>query len=534
MEVDLWSTSTFVLALVVLAPLVTVLVGLADAGPRWDHVQSTVLPTYILNTVVLVVLVSALSFLMAIPAAWLVSAFDFPGRRVFDWALVMPLAIPTYVAAFVYLQVPEAAIPILIGIRSTFGLEAFALAETTLRYGVLSLFMAGVLYPYLYLTARASFSQQRGGVIEAAQSLGRNPRSVFFSVALPMARPAMVAGLGLIVMEVINDYGAVNLFGVPTLTEGIFRTWFGLGDRASALRIAGLTMFAVLAALWIERSQRGRTRYADSARDTGLMTMRRLRGGKAAAAVTVCGIPLVIGFLFPLGQLAVWGWATFAEVVNATFLQQLGRSLTLSVITAVVLTSIAVLFAYATKLHPTGWLHSASRLAALGYAAPGAVVAVGVMVSFGALDGWISGAVLEEPGLLVSGTVFAIGFAYVVRFLAVPFQPVQAGMTRVCGTLDEASRVLGRGPGRTLLGINLPLLRGTIAAATMLAFVDILKELPLTLILRPANFETLATTAFGLAKEGRILESSVPSLIIVAAAGMGLFVLNRYLQRDQA
>ncbi len=523
-EVDLWSASTFVLALLILTPLIVVVVGLSDAGPKWDHIASTVLWKYVWNTVLVVPLVGVLAILMAVPPAWLVSAFEFPGRRIFEWALVLPLAIPTYVAAFVYYPGLEAAIPFIVSVRQNFGFDASQVAEKIVRYGLLSILLASVLYPYLFISARSSFSQQRRGVIEAAQTLGRGPISVFFSVALPLARPALVAGLSLIVMEVVNDYGAVHFFGVPTLTEGIFRTWFGLGDRSSALRIAGLVMLAVLCLLWAEQRQRGRARFSEHSVNSTPLARRKLGTSKAVLAIVVCVVPLGIGFLYPVFRLLGWASQTFGKVLQADFWQQLGNSLLLSLGTAAGLTAIAVIFAFATRLHHAGWLRVTSRMATLGYAAPGAVVAVGVMVALGGVDRSLGQQVL-------SGTYFAIIFAYTVRFLAVPFHPVRAGMNRVCGSLDEASRVLGQSPLLTLWKINLPLMWTTLLAATMLVFVDILKELPLTMILRPANFETLATTAFGLASEGRFRECSVPSLIIILAGALGLMVLNRLTKR---
>lgn len=533
-EVDFWSASTLVVGLLILIPLSTVVVGLSGAGPKWDHIASTVLSGYVTNTLVLVVVVSILSFAMAIPSAWLVSAYEFPGRKFFEWALVMPLAIPTYVAAFVYYQVIDASSPWLVVIKRDVGLEAYQFSETLLRYGLLSLLLASVLYPYLFISARASFLQQRRGVIEAARSLGRGPLSVFFTVVLPLARPALVAGLSLIIMEVINDYGAVNFFGVPTLTEGIFRTWFTLHDRSSALRLAGIVMLFMLALLLLEQRQRGRARYSEHSIDTSPIPNERLSPLKSAGAILICGVPLILGFIFPLIQLSSWAVMTFGKVLKPAFLERLSHSLLLSLFTAFLLTAIAIVFAFALKLHDGRLLRNSSRLATLGYAVPGAVVAVGVMVAFGTLDNsvlvpfstWAGGNTWQ-----LSGTIYAIGFAYLVRFLAVPYYPVRAGMNRICGSLDEVSRVLGRPATETLFRINLPLMRGTLLAATMLVFVDILKELPLTLILRPANFETMATTAFGLAKEGRIHECSVPSLIIILAGGCSLLILNRFMTR---
>ena len=523
-EVDLWSTSTVVLGGLIVLPLVVVLSGIFRAGPKWQHLADTVLFGYLGNTLVLVLTVSLLSALFALLPAWLVSTCEFPGRRFFEWALVMPLAIPTYVAAFVYIEVPEQAIPLLVKIRTEWGADAFLLAEKLLRYGLLSILMAGVLFPYLYLAARTSFSQQRQTMIEASRMLGQSMTKTFFRVALPLARPAIVAGLSLVIMEVINDYGAVNFFGVPTLTEGIFRTWFGLQDRASAVRLAGLAMAVILLFLVLERGQRGSARFTETGVTSAPFARKSMRPLPAFGAVIACLVPLAVGFLYPVCKLAGWAMMTWQKVLQPEFVFQLGRSLLLSLFAAILLAAVALLFAYALKLHPTRWLRFANRVSTIGYAAPGAVIAIGVMVTFGAVDQALGRAIF-------SGTLFAIGFAYLVRFLAVAYQPVSAGLTRVCGRLDESSRLLGKPPLITLFRINLPLLKGTLLAAAMLVFVDILKELPLTMILRPANFDTLATTAFGLAKEGRIQESAVPSLIIVMAGACGLAVLNRFLRR---
>ncbi|MEM8953564.1 MAG: iron ABC transporter permease [Verrucomicrobiota bacterium] len=531
---DLWSTSTLLVALLIITPLAIVVVGLGNAGPKWSHITDTVLLTYIGNTIGISLAVSLLALVMAVPQAWLVSAFDFPGRRLFEWALVLPLAVPTYVAALAYYHFPEQAIPLLIQIRESFGIHTFSLAEKAMRYGLLSILLAGVLFPYIYIGARASFSQQRRAVIEAAQTLGRSPASTFFSVALPLARPAIAAGLSLVLMEVINDYGAVHLFGVPTLTEGIFRTWFGLGDRASAIRLAGIVMVALLIFLALENAQRGRARFAEPTGNPAPLARRKLSRPRALAAVVTCLIPLAIGLLFPLWRLVTWSMLTWHKVLTPDFKQHITHSVLLALVTTLILTAIAILFAYSQRLHRSPFLNGINRVATIGYAAPGAVVAIGVMVALGSTDSLFASlsSRFGLPSLLLSGSLIAIGFAYIVRFLAVSFQPVRAGMTRVCASLDDASRILGKSPGQTLRKINIPILRGTIIAAAMLVFVDILKELPLTIILRPANFETLATTAFGLATEGRIQESAVPSLIIVLTGGFGLIILNRYMRRN--
>ena len=521
-ELDAWSVAALLLCLLILLPLSALILGTLRTGPMWGHLVDTVLWGYVLNTLWLCVAVAVLGTLMAVPAAWLLSHFDFPGRRILEWAMVLPLVIPTYVAAFVYMRIPEAAIPLLVSIRDTGGPRAYLFAEAFLRKGLLAVFMAGVLYPYLYLSLRAAFLVQRRGVIEAAHLLGRSPAAVFFTVALPLARPAMIAGLSLIVMEVLNDYGAVHFFGVPTLTEGIFRVWFGLGDRSSAVRLAGLMMVGVFFLLLVEGWHRGRARYAEASSDPAPFFRRRLAALPALGALLLCLIPLSIGFLVPLAQLLRWAAMSLDAFGDTALWRRMAHSLALALGTALSLTLLAVLLVYARRLHPVRWLRQPIRLACLGYAIPGAVVAVGVMILLGFLDPFF-------PRLTLIGSVGAIGFAYIVRFLAVGLQPVRAGMDRICGSLDAASRILGHSPTRTLWHINLPLVRGTLLSVTMLVFVDILKELPLTMILRPVNFDTLATLAFGLAKEGRIQECAIPCLMILGLAALGLFGLNRIL-----
>ncbi len=517
---DAWTVWALLVTGLLAAPLAGVGLGLFRAGPEWGHVSETVLAGYLRNTLGLAAAVGGLSLLLAVPAAWLLSAFEFPGRRWLEWAMVLPLSIPTYVAAFVYMRIPEAAIPWLVSLRRSHGVEAYLRAEALLRHGLLALLLASVLYPYLYLSLRASFLVQRRGVVEAAHSLGRGPASVFFSVALPLARPALIAGLSLIVMEVVNDYGAVHFFGVPTLTEGVFRTWFGLGDRRSAVRLAAWMMVGVLGVLAAERAARGRARYAESAADPGPSSRRPLRAPAAAAALLACLVPLSLGFLFPVGQLLVWAARSLPQVSGSGMAARIGHSLGLSSGAALVLTGLALLVVYARRLHPGRPLRQAAGLASLGYAVPGAVVAIGVLVTLSPLG-------VGGGGL---GVIF---FAYGVRFFAVPSQPLQASMTRVCGSLDEASRLLGHPPLDTLRRVNLPLVRGSLLAATMLVFVDILKELPLTMILRPVNFDTLATLSFGLAKEGRIQECAVPALLIVLLAALGLAAMHHAFPHER-
>ncbi len=522
---DRWGVAVVLVAGILLLPLLAVLSYLGRDSAEWEHLVSTVFGGYLRNTLILVFAVTAVVLLMAIPPAWIVTNYEFPGRTLFSWALVLPLAIPTYVAAFVFYQGPEAAIPLLIWIRTNASIDAFIAAELIIRYGLLILMLAAVLYPYVYLACRAAFTQQSRTVIEAARCLGDSPSRVFFRVALPMARPAVAAGSGLVIMEVINDYGAVHFFGVPTLTEGIFRTWFNMGDKVSALRLAGIVMVAVAVLLVLEQLLRGRARYVEAEASSIPLARRRLPGIRGIIATMVCFVPLMIGFIYPVGRLSVWAWSNLTSDAGVAIrAEALARGLFMALGTAATVTMIAAIFTYAVRLRESVTRRSLGRVAGLGYATPGAVIAVGVLVVFGAFDR------LGLPGLpIVSGTLFAIGFAYMVRFFAIPLQFTRAGMDRLGKPLEEASRLLGKAPMATFFKIDLPLLRGPLIAAGMLLFVDILKELPLTLILRPANFETLATTAFSLASEARLQACAVPSLVIVIAGGIGLVSMNRWM-----
>ncbi|MBL9155401.1 MAG: iron ABC transporter permease [Verrucomicrobiales bacterium] len=522
---DRWGALVTVGGAVLSLPLVAVLLRAGGESPAWESLVGNLLGGYIATTVGLVVLVVALALPLGVLPAWLVSTCDFPGRRLLSWMLVLPLALPTYVAAFVFYRLPEAAIPALVRIRTEHGADAFLTAEFALRFGLLALMLAAVLYPYLYLAARSAFSRQCRSQIESARLLGDGIAGAFFRVALPAARPALVAGGAFVAMEVANDYGAVHFFGVTTLSAGIFRTWFGSGDLVAALRLAALMMATMLVLLALERLLRGRAQYLTGSQATP-PARRRLPAGKATLAVLVCLVPLAIGFLYPVGCLAHWAWlhvsaeGGFALPAGLRPVPALG----LAAATTLFATVFAALVAYAARLRQTLPRRAAGGLLALGYAIPGAVVAVGVLSVTGFIDR------LHLPLLpLIGGTLPALAFAYAARYFAIPLKLAEAGLEQIGRPVEEASRVLGAPPGRTFLAISLPLLRGPLIAAAILLFVDLIKELPLTLILRPAGFETLATTAFSLASEARLQACAVPSLLVIAAGVVPLFLLEKRL-----
>lgn len=530
-----WALAALVVASLLWIPILVVGAHvLTPAGETWSHLVDTVLFRYIGNSALLVAGTVALAFTIGVGAAWLVTATEFRGRRIVESMLILPLAVPAYVAAYTYAGMLDVTGPMQRIVRALVP----ALSDSVLHIPVAGpkaamLIFALVLYPYVYVIARASFRRQSRTVLEASRVLGRSAWSTFLRVALPLARPAVVAGLVLVALEVLNDYGTVRFLGVTTFTTGIFRAWSGMGDLDAAVRLAGMLLLFVLAVLLIERVQRGRRR-TDAGIETD-MPMRRweLRGARGAAAFLFCALPILFGFLVPVAQLAYWAVRTASRVVNAQFVQLVINSFSLAIGAALLGVGLALVVAYATRVVNGRAVKAAARVAVLGYSVPGAVIAIGVLAPLSALDrglGFMSASVFGiSTGVLLGGTVAALVYAYAVRFMAVAYLPIEAGFDRECRDLDAASRTLGVGTTGTLRRVGLPLLRAALLGAAILVFVDVLKELPATLILRPFNFDTLATKAFQLASDEQIAESACAALILIGAGVLPVIGLDRLL-----
>jgi iron(III) transport system permease protein len=532
-----WTVAAVISVMLLSLPLLVIAVGLlAPASDTWIHVRSTVLSEYALNSVRLVLGAGVLALVLGVATAWLVTAYEFPGRRFFEWALILPLAVPAYIAAYTYAGIFDVTGPLQRLVRAAVpSLADEFLYLDVMNIGMATLIFGFVLYPYVYLVSRASFARQSATLLEAARSLGHGPFSTFRRVALPMARPAMAAGVGLVAMEVLNDYGTVRYYGVQTFTTGIFRSWFGLGDLSSAIRLSAMLMVLVFILLAFERSQRGRASFTSGRATERPLLRAPLAGGAAGLALLVCLVPFTLGFAVPVAQLAYWAWGTAASVVDAGFLRLVANTFMLAAGAALLCVAVALLLTYASRLNPRPWLRQVSRITVLGYSMPGAVVAVGVLVPFAWMDHRVDGvmqATLGIPtGLILSGTLVALLFAYSVRFMAVAFLPVESGFTRICGRVDDAARSLGATPSCALRKVSLPLLRGTLLGAVILVFVDVLKELPLTLILRPFNFDTLATRAYQLATDELLAVSANYALVIIIAGLIPVVLLNRFIAR---
>ena len=550
----IWTIVTILLALFMMLPLVSVLSSVfSDTRTVWQHLITTVLGEYILNSLILMVGVGVGVAIVGTSCAWLVTMCQFRGRSLFQWALLLPLAAPAYILAYTYTDLLEYYGPIQSLLRQWFNwknAQDYWFPNVRSMPGAIVMFVL-VLYPYVYLLARSAFSNQSSITLEASRSLGCTPWQGFLKVALPMARPAIMAGLSLALMETLNDYGTVEFFAVPTFTIGIFRTWLGQGERAAAMQLAVLLLSFIAILVILERQSRTRQRYYQTSQTTE--TKRYiLRNWHQWAAIGICSLPIVLGFGIPVSVLAFlikgdrassntndvsgdsdYGTATSGEfLANAPdpFWGYATHSFTLAATAATIAVIIAIILAYAQRLQPSklkGW---AIQGATLGYAIPGAVIAIGAMVPLGkfdnALDSWMRSQFNISTGLLLSGTIFALVFAYLVRFLAVGYGAVESSLNNIKPNLDNAARSLGLNTLQTLFQIHLPLMRSGLISAAILVFVDVMKELPVTLIMRPLNYDTLAVRVFNLASDERLSEAALPALTIVLVGLLPVLVLS--------
>jgi iron(III) transport system permease protein len=519
-----WSVATLAAAGIVCLPILTVVWSLSrPAWAVWAHLWRTQLPELLLNTVTLVGGVGLGVLVLGTTLAWLVTTCEFPGRRVFAWALVLPLALPAYVIGFVFLGLFEYAGPAQTVLRGWLGPEA-RLPDLRSGWGV-ALMMTLVYYPYVYTLARVALAEQAPEFLESARGLGRSRMAILFGVTLPLARPALAAGTILACMEALADFGTVATFSFRTLTEAIYRVWHGMFDREAATQLAALLLALTGGLLALERLSRGRARFTQGRRLARPPQRLRLGGSRALGATLLCTGTLGLAFGLPVGQLLLWAIESVGrDSVPEGFGRALGQSLALSGAAAFVVAAVALLLTYALRLQPTPLVVAATRLAGLGYALPGAVIAVGVLHPLSWLDRTLA-AGLERltsvsPGLIVTGSVVGLLFAYLVRFLAVGSQSIEATFARIPRSLDEAARSLGARGGRTLRAIHLPLARRGLVAALTLVFVDVMKELPATLLLRPFGLETLAVLIWRRTAESLWIEAAVPSLALVLA-GLG-------------
>ena len=534
-----WTALLLGVALIVAMPVLAVLAHiLMPSGGVWQHLASTVLPRYLTNTLFLVVTVGLGTLVIGTGTAWLVVMCRFPGRRLFEWALLLPLAVPTYVIAYAYTDFLQFSGPLQGWLRDLFGWSFgdYWFPEVRSLGGAATLITL-VLYPYVYMLARASFMEQSVCMLDVGRTLGRGPWQLFRSVAIPLSRPALVGGVSLALMETLNEFGAVQYFGVDTFTTGIYRTWFGLGEQVAAAQLAACLLAFVIALVLLERWSRGKRRYFHTSSRYQQLPEFQLGGWASAGAFLACLLPILGGFLIPSGILAELAIEQGDALFGSSFIGYARNSLVLASIAALIAVTLAVVLSYGVRLNDTRLTRTATRISAMGYAIPGSVVAVGILIPFAWLDSTINSWWLarggEVIGLIFSGSAFILIYAYVVRFLAVSFNAVEASLGKVTPSMDAASRTLGQTATGTLKRVHTPIMRGSLLAACILVFVDVMKELPATIILRPFNFDTLAVRAHSLAADERLAEASTASLAIVVVGIVPVILLSLAMRRSR-
>jgi iron(III) transport system permease protein len=536
---DGWTAFSFVAAALIALPILVVLSYVfVPTKEIWHHLATTVLPGYIGSSLALAAGVGVGTFVIGVGTAWLVTMCSFPGRRIFEWALLLPMAIPAYVIAYTYTGLLDGGGPIQSFLRETFGWSygQYWFPQIRSLSGAIAMFTL-VLYPYVYMLSRAAFLEQSVCVLEVSRTLGSGPWRCFFSVALPLARPAVVTGVALALMETLNDFGTVQFFGVSTFTAGIYRTWLGMGEPAAAAQLAAILTLFVFALVLLERVSRGRGRVHHTTSRYRALPRFALRGTSALLATLATCLPILLGFLLPAVILLAWAMETGPRIVDARYIAYAINSFVLAAAAAVAAVVVAMIIAYGLRLRKNRAMAVAARIASMGYAVPGAVIAVGVLIPFAAFDNWLDAWMTARfgisTGLLLSGTIVAVIFAYLVRFLAISLNTVEASLAKVTRHMDDAARTLGHTPAGTLLRIHLPITWGSLLTAAILVFVDVMKELPATLLLRPFNFDTLAIRAYQLASDERLADAASPSLAIVLVGIVPVILLSLAIARSR-
>ncbi|MEX2463103.1 MAG: iron ABC transporter permease [Balneolaceae bacterium] len=536
----LWNLLTLLIALLVGIPIFTVAANIfIPSGDTWSHLASTVLPDYVQNSLWLMVGVGSGVFIIGVGTAWLVTMCRFPGSQWFNWMLILPMAVPAYLMAYTYTDFLAYTGPLQMMLRDLtgWGIGDYWFPNVRSLGGAI-IMMSFVFFPYVYLLTRAAFLEQSASLLEAGRSLGATPLQSFYKIALPLARPSIAAGMALALMETLNDFGTVDYFGVQTFTTGIYRTWFGLGERAAAAQLAAFLLIFILFLILLERWSRSNMNMKQGS--TGRykrLSIYKLSGWKAWFSTLFCFTPVVIGFLIPTILLFDMMLSNFDAAVDARFVQYSINTIFVAGLAGFLALLVALLMAYGVRLNPGLLTNISTRIGSMGYAIPGSVIAVGILIPFGwadnTIDQWMRNQFGFSTGLLLSGTIFALIFAYVVRFLAVAYNTVEASLGKITPQMDEAAEGMGYGFSKVLRKIHIPMMSGSLFAAIMLVIVDVIKELPATLIVRPFNFDTLAVQVYRLASDERLAESSGAALAIILVGLVPVYILSKSISRSR-
>ena len=502
------------------------------------HLLDTVLIDYIFNSFTLLIGVGCISLILGVIPAWLITMYKFPMSRYLEWALLLPMSMPAYIIAYSYTGAFDASGPIQEAIRDLtgWGYNDYWFPEVRSLGGAVAM-LSFVLYPYIYLLSRASFIEQSVCVLEVSRTLGCNTIGSFTRVALPLARPAIIVGLSLVLMETLADYGTVQYFGVSAFTTGIFRTWFGMDNSLVASQLSALLLLFVVVFIYLERRSRKQLTYHHTSNRYSPLLKQKLKGSDALFAFFVCFIPLLVGFIIPAGFLFHWAIETYSELFNKNFYILLLNTMMLAFITALLALSIALFLGYVNRNSCSVINRFLVRFVSMGYAIPGTVVAVGVLIPFvwidNRLDEFLRLHFSISSGLLISGTLFILVFAYLVRFLAVSINTVEAALGKIKPEMDEIAKTNGLSQTEIVKKIHMPIMKGSLLTALLLVFVEVLKELPATLILRPFNFNTLAVRTYELANEERLADAAIPALAIVLIGIIPVIMISNSISKSR-
>ncbi len=538
----LFSISVSLIALIIAIPVIVVVGHIfIPTSETWQHLVATVLSDYIKNSLILMVGVGLGVFIIGVSTAWLVSMCQFPAKKFFSWALLLPMAIPAYILAYVYTDFLQYSGPIQTTLREWFEWSSkrdYWFPEIRSRGGAIVV-LTLALYPYVYMLSRAIFLEQSASILEASRSLGRGAYASFFHISLPLARPAIVAGVALALMETLGDFGTVDYFSVPTFTTGIYRAWFGMGEKVVAAQLSTYLLFFVLVLITVERFSRRRSKFQkqpSSSRYRRLPSYH-LKPWQKGLTLTLCSLALLFGFLLPAGLLLEMVLTNASRSFHPSTWLYARNSLSLASITAVLAVLISLILVYSVRLNPNSWNRIITRIAAIGYAVPGSVIAVGILMTLGFVDnsfaGWLEQNFCLKIGLFLGGSAVGLIFAYLTRFLAVSHGGIEASLAKITTNMDDAARNFGYRALSILFKVHVPMLRGSLLTASLLVFVDVMKELPATLIVRPFNFDTLAVRVYRLASDERLIEASGGALAIVVAGLVPVILLSLAIARSR-
>lgn len=538
-HLNIWVLLSLVIISIILIPNLLIGINLfTEPNENWFHIKEYLLTDYIYNTVVIIIFTAILTMSIGTSLAWLVINYRFPLRNFFKWGLILPLAIPAYIGAYTYHGILNYTGVIQVTLRNSFDIHVssqkfFNIMTIPGAIFIFTLF----LYPYVYVITKGFLENQSASLFENARLLGGGPFKIFFRAGLPLSRAAITGGVVLVILEVLNDYGVVSYFGIQTFSTAIFRTWYGMKDLDSALKLAGILMFLVITVLVLERLMRGQKSYSYSSANFRPIEAQPLKGIKKWIVFSYCLFIFGIAFLIPVIQLVQWSLMTYQKVISLEFITLVYNSVLVATITASIIVVIALIVGNYTRLHKGVIPKIASRVIALGYSIPGAAIAIAVITIFLKIDGF-TGSLAEffniNSTFVLRTTLVMLIFAYIIRFLAVGYNAIEAGFEKIGSSYTEASRGLGLTTIKTFFKVDIPMLREAILGGFILVFVDILKELPLTLFLQPFNFSTLATQAFRYASDEMVHEAALASMLIIIVSAIFIFYFHKVLDKEKS